>query len=66
MLVGYGLMRFLMLGLFAFGLAYSPIYLTEKFVDPQLDALKYQYSHAEEIANKAAAVDTYQNHSSGL
>jgi hypothetical protein len=59
-------MKFLILGLFAFGLAYTPIYLTEKFVDPELNALKYQYSHAEEIANKAASVDTYKDHSSGL
>ncbi|HEX5456019.1 MAG TPA: hypothetical protein VFW77_01500 [Candidatus Saccharimonadales bacterium] len=59
-------MRFLVLGLFAFGLAYSPVYLMEKFVQPQLDEMKYQYSHAEEIANKAASVDTYKNHSSGL
>lgn len=49
-------MKFLVFGLFAFGLAYSPVYLTEKYVQPQLDALKYEYSHADEIANKAAGI----------
>lgn len=50
------IMRLLILGLFVGGLAYSPIYLTEKFVQPQLDALRYQYSHADEIAIKAAGI----------
>ncbi|HET7673607.1 MAG TPA: hypothetical protein VFK11_03795 [Candidatus Saccharimonadales bacterium] len=52
-------MRLLFLGLFVFGLAYSPIYLMEKFVQPQLDVLRYQYSHAEEIANNAAGIKTH-------
>jgi hypothetical protein len=50
-------MKFLILGLFAGGLAYSPICLMDKFVQPQLDALKYNYSHAEEIANAAAGIN---------
>lgn len=52
-------MRFLILGLFVGGFAYSPIYLMDKFVQPHLDTMKYNYSHADEIANKMAGVDTY-------
>jgi hypothetical protein len=59
-------MKFLLFGALIGGLYYSPIYLTEKYVQPQLDTLKYQYSHVDEIANKAAGVDTYTSHSSGL
>lgn len=44
-----------------------PVYMTEEYVQPQLDALKYQYSHADEIASKAAGVDGYaSDYSSGL
>lgn len=50
-------MKFLLLGLLIGGLYYSPVYLTEKYVQPQLDTLKYEYSHAGEIANKAAGVE---------
>lgn len=53
-------MRFLILGLFVGGFAYSPIYLMDKFVQPQLDAMKYNYSHAEEIANTAAGIKSTQ------
>lgn len=53
-------MKFVIIGLFVFGLAYSPIYLMEKFVQPQLDTLRYQYSHAEEIANNAAGIKTHK------
>lgn len=46
-------MKFLILGLIVGGLAYSPIYLMETQVEPQLEAMKYQYSNVEQIAHDA-------------
>lgn len=48
-------MKFLILGIIIGGLVYSPIYLMETQVEPQLEVLKNQYANAEQIANRAIA-----------
>lgn len=47
-------MRLLIFAGIAFVFAYSPIYLYETFVEPELQDMAQTYSHADEIAQKAA------------
>jgi p-aminobenzoyl-glutamate transporter AbgT len=47
-------MKWIIIGLFVFLLAFSPAYVTDKLVMPKLQSLKNTYGNADTIAQEAA------------